>query len=111
MTLMRCFHLRSRQYSVPWAARTRIDETAVIDSTEVLDGVSKKEARVRHGAGRRGCRVAARGARAAAGGWMSGLGQSVAAPIRPRSPASLDGMGWSRSAPIGAFIVVLISGA
>ena len=42
---------------------------------------------------------------------MSGLGQSVAAPIRPRSPASLDGMGWSRSAPIGAFIVVLISGA
>src|SRR5262249_39615618 len=60
MTLMRCFHLRSRQYSVPWAVRTRIDETAVIDSTEVLDGVSKKEARVRHGAGRRGCRVAAR---------------------------------------------------
>ena len=42
---------------------------------------------------------------------MSGLGQSVAAPIRPRSPASLDGMGWSRSAPIGAFIVVLIAGA
>src|SRR5262249_4119552 len=46
------------------------------------------------------------------GGWRSvRLGQSVAARIRPRSPASLDGMWWSRSAPIGAFIVVLISGA
>jgi hypothetical protein len=35
----------------------------------------------------------------------------VAAPIRPRSAAILDSMGLSRSAAIGAFIVVLISGA
>ena len=35
----------------------------------------------------------------------------MAAPIRPRSAAILDSMGLSRSAAIGAFIVVLISGA
>jgi hypothetical protein len=44
---------------LPWALRTRIDETAIIDSTGVfLDGISKKSEdeapRVHHAARRRG---------------------------------------------------------
>src|SRR5262245_66023422 len=69
-------------------------------------------AQFHHVARRRGRRVAARGARSRRRADVcAGLGRSVAAPIRPRSPAILDSMGLSRSAAIGAFIVVLISGA